>query len=116
MADEKRPLEKLIGRGFLADPRPETICAVSGFGMYGEAIVHCTLDIGVRILTETRQGLKIVPGPYIVFALTQGDDERWMDMAPSTVRDLILRLQEMCDAAEKIHPSACESGSDKNGH
>jgi hypothetical protein len=114
MAD-KRPLEKLMDRGFLAEPRPETICAVSAFGAEGMR-VDCAFDIGIKIIAQDRQGRKIVPTPQIVFAMTKDDDERFIDMPPSMVRELIPRLQEMCDAAEKIHPSACESGSAQNGH
>jgi hypothetical protein len=90
-----RPLENLAERGFLTDPRPESITAiVSG-------APHTTLDIGVKIITHTRDGLKIIPCAQIVFALTTKQGEEWIDLFPHTVRrDLVPRLLEMCDAAE----------------
>jgi hypothetical protein len=101
-----RPLEALAKRGFLTDPMPESISAVSGFGILeGKMKTHLTLDIGIKIITHTRDGLKIIPTPCVVFAMTDDGGERFMDLFPSTVRELIPRLLEMCDAAEKIRPT-----------
>jgi hypothetical protein len=92
-----RPLEVLAKRGFLIDPRPEEITAFDA----GSEVLKFT--VGLKLITHTRGGLKIIPGHYVVFAIMTDKGEEFIDLPPHMVRrDLIPRLQEMCDAAEKL--------------
>ena len=94
----KRPSEILAERGFLLEPRPEVWTKVNGVNEHELG----SLTIGIKIITEDGGGRKIVPTPSIVIAVSKEIGE--IDLFPSTVRDLIPRLLEMCDAAEKMHP------------
>jgi|SRR5580693_3969695 hypothetical protein len=101
MADEeKRPADLLAERGFLREPRPEHIVAFAG----GAEV--CDFTIGVKLITHTRDGLKIIPTHYVIFALKNKNGEEFVDLPSDTVRYLIPRLHEMCDAADKLNEAS----------
>jgi hypothetical protein len=86
--DVKRPLERLIDRGFLAEPRPEEFVKIS----MAQDLQGPVFTVGVKIIKDDGWGLKITPTAQIVFAI----DEVEIDLPSSMTRDLIPRLQEMC--------------------
>lgn len=101
MADNmpKRPLEILAERGFLTEPRPEEITAFAG------DVEVLKFTVGLKVITHTRNGLKIIPGHYVVFAMLTDKGEEFIDLDSDSVRHLIPRLQEMCNAADSLNQS-----------
>ena len=93
----------LVERGFLPEPRPETVCNISGFGAFELPVpkIHATIDIGLKIITEDGSGLKIVPTAEIVFAISAEKGE--VGIPSSMLRDMLPKLLEMCDAADKLN-------------
>jgi hypothetical protein len=101
MADDmpKRPLEILAERGFLTEPRPEEITAIA------DDVEVLKFTVGLKVITHTRNGLKIIPSHYVVFAMLTNKGEEFIDLNTDTVRYLIPRLREMCDAADSHNQS-----------
>jgi hypothetical protein len=87
----KRPLRILAERGYLPDPHPEEVSLLDG--------VRTGFTIGLRMIESDHAARKIVPTALVVFEI----DDYWVDLPSSIVRNLISRLQEMCDAADKIN-------------
>ena len=104
MADEQRarPLEVLAARGFLTQPQPEEFCKLSA--VFNGAI-SSRLIVGVKVILKDQAGLNIVPTAQIVFEIDQPPSALEIDIPASMARDLIPRLQEMCDAADSLNQS-----------
>jgi hypothetical protein len=94
----KRPETIFAERGFLTDPRPEEFLKLANFA-FGEKDqqVACNFTVGVKIIEDNGAGLRIGPTAQVVFAI----DDKEVDLPPCMVRDLIPRLQQFCDAADK---------------
>jgi hypothetical protein len=84
---------ELTPRGFVSEPRPEIFHRLANFHVVG------TIIVGVKIIEADAAGLKIVPTAQIVFELDEGS----IDLPTSMVRELIPRLQSMCDAADALN-------------
>jgi hypothetical protein len=59
-------------------------------------------SVGLQVITETTDGLKIVPTKAVVFAFGTGEnpEERVFDISPKWARDMAQRLVEFAAAAE----------------
>lgn len=83
---------------FLSDPRPEKIEQVC-FSVPDQGAV---LTVGVQLVTETIDGLKIVPTKAVGFAIgPKGDEEaNIIDVPVKLARELARQLYLYCDAIE----------------
>lgn len=85
---------------FLPVPMPERICMLS---INHPDRPEPMLTVGLQVLTENRDGLKLVPHKVVVVAIgkTIGDaTEREFPLDVSSARTLAARIVEFCDAAE----------------
>ena len=91
---------------FLSEPRPERICQVS-FGPKAEnEKPNLVLSVGIKVITEDRMGLKVVPHKAVVFAIGELADgksvnEVEIDMGPMMARGLAESILRFCAFIEK---------------
>ena len=90
---------------FLSEPMPECICQIS-LGPKGEnEKPFLVLSIGIKVITEDRQGLKLVPHKAVVFAIGELADgksvnEVEIDMGPMMARGLAESILRFCTFVE----------------
>lgn len=60
-----------------------------------------TLTIGIRTVTQNRDGLKLYPFKTVVIEIRQGDEVAAFDLPPSMIRAYAKRLNDFANAIEK---------------
>ena len=87
---------------FLPEPRPERICKLIHNKDESLPTKGPVLSVGLQIVTETCDGLKIVPTKQIVFAIgtEENPEEKIFEIPPIFARAMAGRLVEFADAAE----------------
>lgn len=82
---------------YKTDPRPEKVVAILFMEPW---TTGPTLTAGIKTLTHTRNGLKVVPHEVVAIEIADGPEVMSFDMPPNCAREYAKRLMEFADAIE----------------